>query len=365
MLRFRPTFALAALALVACAGDQSTSPSVMSRSVSAESDHFEVFAQNVYVGADVDQVLSAAPEQLQERLFEALATFASTDWPGRAATIAATIAERLPAVVALNEISTLEVAGLSPYFPDIEVPFLPILMAAIANAGAEYVVAGVVNNIDVNLNLGGPSIRLRDADAILVRADLQVQGVSTGNYAARVTVPLGPVGSVDLVRGWVAADVLSNGRTVRVVATHLEPKSTSPLLQLGQAQELIEILASAPSAVVIAGDLNSDPADPDPVTPYRMLLKAGFEDSWLANGATRDAPGFTCCHEPSLTEAQVNFDERIDHVLVRRTSGATGTLRPSHPEVIGDDPGERGANGLWASDHAGLLVRLGWNGVLR
>jgi endonuclease/exonuclease/phosphatase family metal-dependent hydrolase len=150
-----------------------------------------------------------------------------------------------------------------------------------------------------------------------------------------------------------------------VVVTHLEPKSTSPLLQIGQAQELISVVANAPGAVIIAGDLNSDPSDPDPVTPYRMLRNAGFEDSWLANGATRNTPGFTCCHAPSLDDAAGGFDERIDHVLVRRPAGATGPLRPVHPEIIGDDPDERGLNGLWISDHAGLFVRLGWNGLLR
>jgi endonuclease/exonuclease/phosphatase family metal-dependent hydrolase len=159
--------------------------------------------------------------------------------------------------------------------------------------------------------------------------------------------------------------VNSHDRVVRVVATHLEPKSTSPLLQLGQVQELIANLASHQGAVIIAGDLNSDPLDPDPVTPYRMLLDAGFEDSWLAAGVTRSTAGFTCCHAATLDDPAGGFDERIDHVLVRRPSGAAGPLRPVHPDIIGDDAAERGSNGLWASDHAGLLVRLGWNGLLR
>lgn len=357
--------ALSVLLAAACTSDEPLDLVSPSASAVAANDHFEVFTQNVYVGADVDRVLSASPDQLADRLFEALGTFAATDWPGRAATIARTIATRQPAVVALNEITTLEVSGLAPFFPDIEVPFLPILMAALAETGAEYVVAGMVNNIDVNLNLGGPSIRLRDSDAILVRADLTVQSVATGTYAAQVTVPLGPVGSVDLVRGWIAADVVSRGRQVRVVATHLEPKSTSPLLQLGQAEELIAMIASAPGAVVIAGDLNSDPRDPDPVTPYRMFLDAGFQDTWLGNGATRQADGFTCCHDATLDDVQPDFDERIDHVLVRRAPGAQGPMGPSHAEIIGDELHERGANGLWPSDHAGLLVRMGWNRLLR
>jgi endonuclease/exonuclease/phosphatase family metal-dependent hydrolase len=365
MFRSCPAVALLAFTLVACTGEPTPTGMAPTMSAAAVSDHFEVFTQNVYVGADVDRVLAAPPEQLQQRLFEALATFAATDWPGRATTIAATIARRRPAVVALNEITALEVSGLAPFFPDMQVPFLPVLMAALANAGAEYVVAGVVDNIDVSLNLGGPAIRLRDADAILVRADLHVSNVTSGNYAARVTIPLGPVGSVDLVRGWVAADVTSEGRSIRVFATHLEPKSTSPLLQLGQVQELLSLVAGVEGPVIIAGDINSDPSDPDAVTPYRLLLGAGFEDSWLANGGTSGQPGFTCCHAPTLDEGVGAFDERIDHILVRRAEGAGGPLRPVHPEIIGDELAELGSNGLWASDHAGLYVRFGWNGLLR
>jgi hypothetical protein len=333
--------------------------------VTQPTEHFEVFTQNVYVGADVDRVLSAAPEQMQDRLFEALATFVATDWPGRARAIAATIAGRAPAVVALNEITTLEVSGLSPLFPDLHVPFLPILMSALAEAGVTYEVAGIVQNIDVNLDLGGPRIRLRDADALLVRGDLGYGGVASGNYAARVSVPLGPVGTVDLVRGWVAADVRVGGREVTVVATHLEPKSTSPLLQLGQAQELVSLFGTRQGPVIVAGDINSDPADPDPSTPYRMLVDAGYEDAWLANGGTRRNPGYTCCHAASLDQPSGALDERIDHVLIRRGPGARGPLRPVHPEVIGDENQERGSNGLWPSDHAGVLVRLGWNGLFK
>lgn len=361
---------LAAALLVAC-GDTplptgGTPPAVPQAAGLLDDGHLAVFVQNLYIGTDVDAVLTAPADQVAGKVVEALATFVATDWSDRAAAIAAAIVAANADVVALNEVTTLEVAGFAPYFPDFTVPFLDVLMAAISQAGGAYEVAGVVDNIDLSLALGGASIRLRDADAMLVRRGIGVANVTAANYAARVTVPLGPLGSVDLIRGYVAADITSNGRTVRVAVTHLEPKSTSPLLQLGQAQELAAVLGQATVPVIIAGDINSDPADPDPATPYRLFAAAGFQDAGLlANGLGGDRP--TCCHAPDLLNAVQAFDERIDHVLMRRAAGSHQPGKPIRPvrfELFGDAPAERTAGGLWPSDHAGVFVQVGWQGLL-
>ncbi|HRP09288.1 MAG TPA: endonuclease/exonuclease/phosphatase family protein, partial [Gemmatimonadales bacterium] len=289
---------------------------------------FEVLTQNVYVGADVDAVLGAQPEEIQSALLAALATFQATEWPARAAAIAGQIARLDPAVVALNEITDLEVAGLEPIFPDFSVEFLPILLDSLAATGAHYQLAGKVRNVDASLALGGASIRLRDYDALLIRSDLSFSDVTQGNYAARAAVPLGPLGTVDLVRGWISARVGYQGRTVRVVATHLEPKSTAPELQLGQAQELIGLLAGEEGAVLVAGDLNSDQLDPDPVTPYNLFAQAGFLDGWSLGNPSGGATGYTCCHQPDLLNQAAEFDQRIDHVLFRRALGAAAGATP-------------------------------------
>lgn len=360
----------AAVLLVAC-GDAplptgGTPPAVTQSTRLLDDGHLAVFVQNLYIGTDVDAVLTAPPDQVAGKVIEALATFVATDWADRAAAIAAAIVAAQADVVALNEVTTLEVAGFAPFFPDFTVPFLDVLMAAISQAGGEYDLAGVVDNIDLTLALGGASIRLRDADAMLVRRGVGVTNVTAANYAARVTVPLGPLGAVDLVRGYVAADITSNGRTARVAVTHLEPKSTSPLLQLGQAQELAAALGQTTLPVIIAGDINSDPADPDPVTPYRLFTAAGFQDAGLlANGQGGNVP--TCCHDPDLRNAIQAFDERIDHVLMRRTAESHQPDKPIRPvrfDLFGDAPAERTAGGLWPSDHAGVIVRIGWQGLL-
>ena len=348
-----PLIASAALAVIAC-GESPSGPSPDTPIP------FTVYAQNVYVGANVDAVLAAGPEELPAALMGALGTFAATDWPGRATTIAAAIAARRPDVVALNELTTLDVTGLAPLFPDLSVDFLPILMQALADAGQPYVVAGTVLNIDAQLSLGGPTVRLRDRDALLVRPGLAYHDVSHGTYAARVTVPLGPAGSIELVRGWVAATVTQDGRSVRVVATHLEPRSTSPALQEAQAMELVDRFGDLDLPVLVAGDLNSDPQDPGSTTPYRLLETAGFIDGWLAAPGSHAQGGATCCHQPELTNPTAAFDQRIDLVLVRPLAAVGGGLQVLGAEILGDHPSERGSNGLWASDHAGLVLTFDW-----
>ncbi|MEO5826866.1 MAG: endonuclease/exonuclease/phosphatase family protein, partial [Gemmatimonadales bacterium] len=320
-----------------------------------------VYSQNVYVGANVDAVLGSAPEDLQANLFTALQTFAATNWPERAATIARFVAEQQPDVIALNEVSTVTVSGLAPYFPDVQVEFLPIFEAALAARGLDYAVAGQVANVDANLSLGGASIRLQDFDVVLTRRGIGVSNLSTGNYAAHVPVVL-PAGSIDLVRGWVMADLSEGGRTVRFVTSHLEPQETSLPLQLAQSGELINRLANSPFPVVVAGDLNSDPLDAAPVTSYKQFLAAGFQDAWLARVGNPQATGFTCCQSaPDLRNGSSDLFKRIDLILVRPEGrGGNSTVRPVSMTMVGDELAERTVSGMWPSDHGGVIATLQW-----
>jgi len=101
-----------------------------------------------------------------------------------------------------------------------------------------------------------------DRDVVLVRNDtgLDLSNVRKGTYTNHLTVP-SPLGAIEVPRGWIAADVTSDGNTFSFVDTHLE--STNPaepqinLLQAAQAQELAGLF-SGTVRVVIAGDFNSN-----------------------------------------------------------------------------------------------------------
>ena len=147
---------------------------------------------------------------------------------------------------------------------------------------------------------------------------------------------------------------------IRFVNTHLE--SFSAAARFGQAAELLQTPAlNTNKAVVLVGDLNSDPAAGDATLPpagapddgdaYRVITTAG---QFKETGNTAN----TCCHNELLTNPTANFTERIDHILTR--PGLNGFV---NAHVIGNDPSLRvnsaAAGGLiWPSDHGGLVAGL-------
>ena len=355
---------LLALTLACASPTESTSPAQMPDFGLAygRDPGLVVYSHNVYVGTDVDAVLAAPPEEVGDRVFAALGTFIATDWPARAGVIADAIGRSRADLVALNEVTTLTVQGLEPYFPNLTVEFLPILQAALAARGLNYDVAGIVANTDANLSLGGPQIRLQDFDVVLVRSGVMVSNVVTANYQARVPVSLGPLGDLTILRGRVQIDANVDGRMVRFVATHLEPIETSPLLQASQASELISALAGSPIPVIVAGDLNSEARDPNPASPYAQFRAAGFLDVALTSGLKRPANTNTCCYAPDLVTPSPTLTRRIDHILTRSDErrGGPESVGARAFELIGDEASERTASGLWPSDHAGVIVHFGW-----
>lgn len=351
---------VAVLLLGACRPDTASTPTMAKAELHPAAAHaLTVFAQNVYVGTDVDAVLTAPPEQLPAAIGAALATFLSTDWPARADAIAAKIVEANADAVALNELTKLTVTGLSPLLPEIYVDFLPVLMDRIAARGGAYLVGGLVANTDAKLSVGPGLIRLQDFDALLIREGVPFTTVAEQQFVARAPVDFGPLGSFELIRGFVAADLTLNGGRVRVVATHLEPRETAPALQSAQAAELLVWLdPSVPT--IVAGDLNSTPTDLAAAAPYQQFAAAGFRDSWLERTGPRADPGFTCCHAGDLVNASPTMVKRIDFVLVRNPGAGRGA---TSAELFGVAQGDRLLSGLWPSDHAGVLARVLFPGI--
>ena len=366
-----PSLLILALTVAGCGQGSPTIPfaqegatqATLAKKAPADKD-LVVYSQNVYVGTDVDAVLASPPAELQDRLFAALGTFVATNWPERADAMAAEIQRTAPDVIALNEITTLDVSGLEPYFPNTSMAFLPVLEAALASRHLDYVVAGLIADTDANLDLGGPTLHLQDFDAILVRRGLVISDVQSGNYAARFTADLGPIGNFEVKRGWVALTASTGQRSVRFVTTHFEPWETAPELQAAQAAELIALLGQESGPVILAGDLNTDPTEPSAMSPYHQLLAAGFQDSWLERNGPKTGTGFTCCQNAELNNPASALFKRIDFVMVRPDRhGNSATLHPLGFTIFGDELGERTVSGLWPSDHAGLIAAMRWNQV--
>ncbi|HEY7636317.1 MAG TPA: endonuclease/exonuclease/phosphatase family protein [Gemmatimonadales bacterium] len=313
-----------------------------------------VLTQNMYPGTNLDLVVAALaspnPNDDAPALQFALQTLSETDYPARAALLADEIARKRPQAVALQEVSTFNIAAAIAG-TDIQLDFLPILSAELAARGLHYVEAGAGTNYSLDPI---PGVSYSQGDALLIDAD-QVTINSASHHV--FTTNIGEVApGVTLRQGWSVADADVSGKRVLFVSTHPESNLGDISLSLLRAAQVTELVSTLPSDVpaVIMGDLNDEPGSP----MYQVLTGAGLMDVWraLRPGVT----GNTCCHDDNLGDKIARFDEHIDFVFARGFGRGAPGLQ-GQISLFGDQPSERTEGPLhpiWASDHAGILASL-------
>jgi endonuclease/exonuclease/phosphatase family metal-dependent hydrolase len=346
-----------------CAADNATTPAAVESSpeFSRGSDwgarhELVVMSQNMYVGADVDAIITALatpdPNDDFPTLLAQIGVLRETDFPTRARAFADAIARTRPHVVGLMEVSKIDI-DLTALGVDVtyHVDFLQELNRALHRRHLHYRVAGIEQNF-VAAPL--PGVSLTDYDALLVDA----RRVRVGHeiVARTYATNIGAVApGVTLTRGFVSVPIEVDGVHYRVTSTHPEAdlggvKLNS--LRAAQMQELVGVIGDARHAVIM-GDLNDFPGTP----MYQVLLDAGFTDAWVALRGEEE--GFTCCHASNLTDART-LNQRIDYVFARGLGDHHDPL-DGFIRRIGVRPGEMVAGPLhpiWASDHAGLVANL-------
>ncbi|MGE7387474.1 endonuclease/exonuclease/phosphatase family protein [Streptomyces sp. NPDC004126] len=321
-----------------------------------------VLTRNLYLGADLGPVLAATSQQgLVAAVTAAYANVQATNFPERAEALADEIAGSDPHLVGLQEAVLWR--SQTPADPNssathVEYDFLRILLDALAARGKHY---KIVEQVTVGSDFEAPrstqnglqDIRLTDRDALLARADLpahvfSVTNAQTGRFRnfvpiCRPVLGCPPNPPLRIERGWVAADATLNGRTARVVTTHLEPASAT--VQEAQADELLTGPLNTKLPTVLLGDLNSA-SDGTGTQSYSRLLAAGFTDAWTAT--RHHNLGLTCCQAPDLRNPFSTLTRRIDYALFR------GHISARTTHTVGDTQADRTPSGLWPSDHAGV-----------
>jgi endonuclease/exonuclease/phosphatase family metal-dependent hydrolase len=336
-----------------------SAPSSSTASVSAVREPFSVYTQNAYLGGDTDPIFS-----LDFNNIPAVIGATNTFWaqvqasrvPERAAGMVDEIEADRPHLVALDEAVQFLVLDMGAGGAVVQsVDLLGSIQSEIARRGLPYELVRAQENTQVTLPLSARLVlRVTDRVAVLRRTDVAIESSTSANYAARFT--LGPV---TLKRGWVRVRTTFEGQTYNVVATHLEGQRLAPV-QAGQTAELIHsVSAGLDGVTMIAGDLNSDAANPGAPswTPtHDALLAAGFTDLW-ERGHGGEA-GYTCCQESDLLNGEGGLDQRIDFVLAKDDSGPDGLQGLTRVDIVGEELADRTASGLWRSDHAGLVASL-------
>ena len=320
-----------------------------------------VMTGNMDAGTDLKLVLAATDDKsFAQGVAATLAEIHASGVSQRAARIAEEIALQKPDLIGLQEV-TLYRTGPFSLQPtgaaDVLYDQLDLLMSELAHRNLKYAIAVAQNLLDVEVPVPTQNLNLRmtDRDVILVRSDLQQSGLDVFNIQTRrfqTLLPLPVLGGLVILRSAESADVNMGGQVFRFVSTHLEgPIPGIPqtvLVQLAQAQEILDALKTTDAPVVLIGDFNANAeSGADHTGAVELLVNGGFQDVWHA--LHPDNPGYTW---PLFPEDQaraypISYQERIDLIFARG-------LTPVSIQRLS-------VGGFWgamASDHAGVVATL-------
>ena len=279
-------------------------------------------------------------------------------------------------MIGLQEVSKWTAVRLKGEGPDmVSVDFLTVLLDALAERGLSYEVAtdGENEAIAKNANIGpapllieskGCGVRsatdfdcggsLLDRDVVLVKAGsgLKVTKAVSGRFERQQTFDGGPLGEISFDRGWTYVNATYKGRRLRLLDTHLEIGRFANF-QTWQAREFLQGPAKVgrKRQLIAVGDFNSA-ADSSSTVTYELLTHV-MRGTW--NQANGDAPGYTCCQNPLLSNVEPQLRERIDLILTKGTRG-TAWSRVVGGEPFNTDPAYTGPR--YAADHAGVVAKV-------
>ncbi|HEY7453575.1 MAG TPA: endonuclease/exonuclease/phosphatase family protein [Thermoleophilaceae bacterium] len=346
------TLALAALAAAFPAG-----------SLAAPVD-LKVMTRNIYLGGNIFGPIGAPNQtEFRRRTGVLWAEVQHTDFVGtRAALLAKEVKRTKPDLIGLQEVALWRrgpdgvTDGSATPATTVVYDFLKAYQRALKRAGLRYKVEVVQQEADIEAPIDqGYDVRLTMRDAILVRKrkGLKITKRLHRNYKADISVPT-PDGELTSTRGWAAVDGRLKGRKFRFVDTHLESAAAAP--RNAQAAELVAKggpLRVKGKPVIVVGDMNSDPNGTESDADAVNVLKGfGLKDLWPR--IEKKNAGFSCCLETSdLSDTTAaGFDHRIDLIFSKPA------LRGTSGKVVGKRLSDRAANGLWPSDHAGVVLNL-------
>jgi endonuclease/exonuclease/phosphatase family metal-dependent hydrolase len=359
-------FALALL-LGACVDDPgptSLSPdaAVLSKADKGGATALRVMSRNIYLGADIDHVLQDpinGPDI-------AWAEIVYTDYPARAGVLAQEIADRLPDLLGLQEVTRYTLLDQTTFAPVMVLDWLEILLDSLADRGVTYNVVERAPNFTTTLPMGGFFVNYLDGDAILALPHVDVHSSGWRHFATQVDLddftPI-PLGLGDNLRSFQWAEVTVDGFDFLFVNTHLEVQRWAAE-QEAQTAELLEFVDEYTGPVVMVGDFNSAANRNAPARAftgtYGMVLEAGFDDLWLPHNRVSNNSGLTGVQASDLSNRASELDQRIDFVFARDLPYWKGNrAAATSVRIFGHRPSDRflapGGYHLWPSDHAGIF----------
>jgi endonuclease/exonuclease/phosphatase family metal-dependent hydrolase len=324
----------------------------------------KVMSRNVYIGTNVTDLLDAPSIELIPLAVAAgFSNVLQSNFSERADALVTEIEKTLPHLIGLQEMNQFYIQSPGDFLDgnpvaatEIVLDFIEILEAALVARGLEYRVVKTVENADIELpmlKIEGDQvifddIRIKDHDVILARNDVVTSNEVAVPYDARLIIDesLG----IFIPRGYVACDAQIGETSLVFANTHIESVD-SVELKLAQVNQLLDAYKDESLPVILVGDFNS-PATSG--ASYMQVLSEGYTDIWIDNPLTYNENGNTFGHKSDLRNESPNLFTRIDFIF----AGPQGDPEIGEGFVLGDERRDITANGLWPSDHAGVVSKI-------
>jgi endonuclease/exonuclease/phosphatase family metal-dependent hydrolase len=307
--------------------------------------HVKVMTRNMDAGTDFNLITTAT--DFEQAVIDTMGEILQSRIPERAARLAAEVAETKPDIIALQEVTTWEIP-----FESIKLDQLDLLMKSLRKAGQHYKLAAIQELTHIEIP---DTVSFTDHNVILVRSgQLNVIGSESHIYEQKMYFQLPDGTVIPFLGGWLAADVKIQDSRFKFVTTHLESAVLGVAetfdWQVNQAKELVANLNNSQFPVILTGDFNSDAEHtnnyPSDMTgSYDYIAGSGFDDAWTERNS--GDPGLTWpLFGEDLMAGPAQPLERIDLIF-------SNGLEADSIERTGFIPD---ADGLYASDHAGVLA---------
>jgi endonuclease/exonuclease/phosphatase family metal-dependent hydrolase len=316
-----------------------------------------VETRNLYLGGDIAEPIgSKTKAEFSQKNTDVWNTVRQTNFPARAKLLVKEIKQNKPDLVAMQEVALWRrtATGTHDVKPTIVVyDFLKSLQKELKKQHLSYAVGSKQNETTAQ----GPTdlgydVQFTLRDVILVKRgkDVKIRKHSGKNYKTKLNVPTA-AGPVTVKRGFTYVDLTYHGRKLRFVDTHLE--SFLDATRVAQSKELVGKGGPLRSKqdTILAGDMNSDRKGLGGNGPgaYDTISKAGFSDAWVKIKGKSNL-GLTCCFTKTVNDPpSYKFNSHIDQIFYKNRH--KGDIKGKRAKLIGHDPKNRTATGLWPSDH--------------